>query len=113
MMPKGSQVFNSDMTDNLYNFSADPQKFMSEIASKFNYSNYLDSRQGNIDRTIKQVASNYNQKNVGEINVNTSVEIKGDATQSTVKALKAETDKIVDKATKNVMNIALRNKRLI
>lgn len=113
MMPKGSQVFNSDMTDNLYNFSADPQKFMSELASKFNYSNYLDSRQGNIDRTIKQIASNYNQKNVGDTIVNTTVEIKGDATQSTVKALRAETDKIVDKATKNVMNIALRNKRLI
>lgn len=108
MMPKGSQVFNSDMTDNLYNFSADPQKFMSELASKFNYSNYLDSRQGDIDRTIKQVARNYNQKNVGDTIVNTTVEIKGDATQSTVKALKAETDKIVDKATKNVMNMALK-----
>lgn len=113
MMPKGSQVFNSNMTDNLYNFSADPQKFMSELASKFNYSNYLDSRQGDIDRTIKQVASNYNQKNVGDTIVNTTIEIKGDATQSTVKALRVETDKIVDKATKNVMNIALRNKRLI
>lgn len=113
MMPKGSQVFNSDMTDNLYNFSADPQKFMSELASKFNYSNYLESRQGNIDRTIKQVASNYNQKNIGDITVNSPINIQGDATQSTIKALKAESDKIVDKATKNVMNIALRNKRLI
>ena len=113
MMPKGSQVFNSDMTDNLYNFSADPQKFMSELASKFNYSNYLESRQGDIDRTIKQVASNYNQNNTGDINVNSSINIQGDATQSTIKALKAETDKIVDKATKNVMNIALRNKKLI
>ena len=114
MMPKGSQVFNSDMTDNLYNFSADPQKFMSELASKFNYSNYLDSRQGDIDRTIKQVASNYNQNNIGDITVNSApIYIQGDATQSTIKALKAETDKIVDKATKNVMNIALRNKRLI
>lgn len=114
MMSKGSQVFNSDMTDNLYNFSADPQKFMSEIASKFNYSNYLDSRQGDIDRTTKQIASNYNQNNIGDITVNSApIYIQGDATQSTVKALKAETDKIVDKATKNVMNIALRNKRLI
>lgn len=114
MMPKGSQVFNSDMTDNLYNFSADPQKFMSELASKFNYSNYLDSRQGDIDRTIKQVASNYNQNNIGDITVNSApIYIQGDATQSTIKALKAESDKIVDKATKNVMNIALKNKRLI
>ena len=113
MMPKGSQVFNSNMTDNLYNFSADPQKFMSELASKFNYSNYLDSRQGDIDRTTKQIASNYNQKNIGDININSPINIQGDATQSTIKALKAETDKIVDKATKNVMNIALRNKRLI
>lgn len=113
MMPKGSQVFNRDMTDNLYNFSADPQKFMSEIASKFNYSNYLNSKQGDIDRTTKQIASNYNQKNIGDININSPINIQGDATQSTVKALRAETDKIVDKATKNVMNIALRNKRLI
>lgn len=113
MMPKGSQVFNSDMTDNLYSFSADPQKFMSELASKFNYSNYLDSRQGDVDRTIKQVASNFNQNNTGDINVNSSINIQGDATQSTVKALQNEADKIVKRATENVMNIALRNKNII
>lgn len=113
MMPKGSQVFNSDMTDNLYSFSADPQKFMSELASKFSYSNYLDSRQGNIDRTTKQIASNYNQKNIGDITVNSPINIQGDATQSTVKALQNEADKIVKRATENVMNIALRNKNII
>lgn len=111
MMPKGSQVFNSDMTDNLYNFSADPQKFMSELESKFNYSNYLDSRQGDIDRTIKQVASNYNQNNTGDINVNSSINIQGDATQSTVNALKKERDKLRDDIMNDLIKYRERKRR--
>lgn len=112
MMPKGSQVFNSDMTDNLYNFSADPQKFMSELAGKFNYSNYLDSRQGDIDRTIKQVASNYNQNNMGDITVNSApVYIQGDATQSTVNALKKERDKLRDDIVNDLIKYRERKRR--
>lgn len=112
MMPKSSQVFNSDMTDNLYNFSADPQKFMSELASKFNYSNYLDSRQGDIDRVIKQVASNYNQNNMGDITVNSApVYIQGDATQSTVNALKKERDKLRDDIVNDLIKYRERKRR--
>lgn len=111
MMPKGSQVFNSDMTDNLYNFSADPQKFMSELAGKFNYSNYLESRQGDIDRTIKQVASNYNQNNTGDININNPINIQGDATQSTVNALKKERDKLRDDIMNDLIKYRERKRR--
>ena len=114
MMPEGSQVFSNKMTDNLFNFSADPQRFITELSSKFNYLNYFDSIQGNIDRKTKNIVNNSRQKNIGDITVNSApIYIQGDATQSTVNALRAEADKIVNRATKNVMNIALRNKNII
>lgn len=59
MMPKGSQVFNSDMTDNLYNFSADPQKFLSDVISKrssflsSSYGNFADSARGVTNKVTK------------------------------------------------------------
>lgn len=114
MMPEGSQVFSNKMTDNLFNFSADPQRFITELSSKFNYLNYFDSIQGNIDRKAKNIVNNSRQKNIGDITVHSApIYIQGDATQSTVNALRAEADKIVNRATKNVMNIALRNKNII
>ena len=114
MMPEGSQVFSNKMTDNLFNFSADPQRFITELSSKFNYLNYFDSIQGNIDRKAKNIVNNSRQKNIGDITVNSApIYIQGDATQSTVNALRAEADKIVNRTTKNVMNIALRNKNII
>ena len=106
MMPEGSQVFSNKMTDNLFNFSADPQRFITKLSSKFNYLNYFDSIQGNIDRKAKNIVNNSRQKNIGDITVNSApIYIQGDATQSTVNALRAEADKIVNRATKNVMNI--------
>lgn len=114
MMPEGSQVFSNKMTDNLFNFSADPQRFITELSSKFNYLNYFDSIQGNINRKAKNIVNNSRQKNIGDITVHSApIYIQGDATQSTVNALRAEADKIVNRATKNVMNIALRNKNII
>lgn len=114
MMPEGSQVFSNKMTDNLFNFSADPQRFITELSSKFNYLNYFDSIQGNINRKAKNIVNNSRQKNIGDITVNSApIYIQGDATQSTVNALRAEADKIVNRTTKNVMNIALRNKNII
>lgn len=114
MMPEGSQVFSNKMTDNLFNFSADPQRFITELSSKFNYLNYFDSIQGNINRKAKNIVNNSRQKNIRDITVHSApIYIQGDATQSTVNALRAEADKIVNRATKNVMNIALRNKNII
>lgn len=114
MMPEGSQVFSNKMTDNLFNFSADPQRFITELSSKFNYLNYFDSIQGNINRKAKNIVNNSRQKNIGDITVHSApIYIQGDATQSTVNALRAEADKIVNRTTKNVMNIALRNKNII
>lgn len=114
MMPEGSQVFSNKMTDNLFNFSADPQRFITKLSGKFNYLNYFDSIQGNINRKAKNIVNNSRQKNIGDITVNSApIYIQGDATQSTVNALRAEADKIVNRATKNVMNIALRNKNII
>lgn len=114
MMPEGSQVFSNKMTDNLFNFSADPQRFITELSSKFNYLNYFDSIQGNINRKAKNIVNNSRQKNIRDITVHSApIYIQGDATQSTVNALRAEADKIVNRTTKNVMNIALRNKNII
>lgn len=114
MMPEGSQVFSNKMTDNLFNFSADPQRFITKLSGKFNYLNYFDSIQGNIDRKAKNIVNNSRQKNIGDITVNSApIYIQGDATQSTVNVLRAEADKIVNRTIKNVMNIALRNKNII
>ena len=41
------------------------------------------------------------------------VNVQGDATQSVVNALKSVADDIVNRATRNVMSVALRNKRMI
>ena len=51
--------------------------------------------------------------NTNQISPSISIVIQGDATQSTVNALKSAADDIVNRATRNVMSVALRNKRMI
>lgn len=75
----------------------------------------IDKTFGDTDKmfskTINNVPNNVNK----QINITPSIQVnvQGDATQSTVKALQNEADKIVKRATENVMNIALRNKNII
>ena len=59
MMPQGSQVFNADMTDNLWKFSSDPQKFMNDVIGKTSrflsssYGNFADSARGVTNKVTK------------------------------------------------------------
>lgn len=59
MMPQGSQVFNAGMTDNLWKFSSDPQKFISDVIGKMSsflsssYGNFADSARGVTNKVTK------------------------------------------------------------
>lgn len=59
MMPQGSQVFNAGMTDNLWKFSSDPQKFLSDVIGKMSsflsssYGNFADSARGVTNKVTK------------------------------------------------------------
>lgn len=59
MMPQGSQVFNADMTDNLWSFSSNPQKFISDVIGKMSsflsssYGNFADSARGVTNKVTK------------------------------------------------------------
>lgn len=89
VLNKGDGILPSNITSTLLGFARNPIGFLNDLS-------------GN-------TVTNNTTSIAPAININ----IQGDATQSTVKALRAETDRIVDKATKNVMNIALRNKKII
>lgn len=59
LMPQGSQVFNADMTDNLWEFSSNPQSFVSDIIGKMSsfltssYGNFADKASGAVNRVTK------------------------------------------------------------
>lgn len=59
MMPQGSQVFNAGMTDNLWKFSSNPQKFISDVIGKMSsflsssYGNFADSARGVTNKVTK------------------------------------------------------------
>ena len=96
ILDKGNPVFNTSATHNLYDFANNPESFLSSILGNTNQSfgKEFISTTSIVSPTIH-------------------INIQGDATQSTVRALRAEADNIVKRATTNVMNIALRNKHLI
>ena len=69
-----------------------------------------------VEELTNEVIKNLSSQNINNestISPVTNINIQGDATQSTVRALQNEADKIVKRATENVMNIALRNKNII
>ena len=59
MMPQGSQVFTAAQTDNLYGFSSNPQKFISDVIGKMSsflsssYGNFADSARGVTNKVTK------------------------------------------------------------
>lgn len=62
---------------------------------------------GALSRSVEAIRSN------NQIAPSIHINVQGDATQATVKAIAAVANDIVNKATKNVMNLAVRNKRII
>lgn len=90
ILNKGDGILPNDITSTLLSFAQNPAGFI----SRFSNNKSSEVLTNNIAPTIQ-------------------INVQGDATQSTVQALRAEADNIVKRATTNVMNIALRNKRLI
>ncbi len=134
ILPEGNPVFSKNMTDELYDFASNPSEYIKYLASNttelmpdndYYYKKYkvnipLIDYSGlyktNFDKEVREILNTtsnsvYHNEQIPSPTIN--INIQGDATQSTVKALQLEADKIVDRATKNVMNIALKNKRII
>ena len=109
MMPKGSQVFNSDMTDNLYNFSADPQKFLSDVISK--RSSFLSSSYGDISNSLESV-TNKVTKFGGDVSFNptSTYNIYGNVDNTTLNNAKKQEQKLYEKYKKQFMLEILREK---
>ena len=109
MMPKGSQVFNSDMTDNLYNFSADPQKFLSDVIGKM--SSFLSSRYGDISNSLESV-TNKVTKFGGDVSFNptSTYNIYGNVDNTTLNNAKKQEQKLYEKYKKQFMLEILREK---
>lgn len=112
MMPQGSQVFTSGQTDNLFDFSSDPQGFVKGLLDKFSYANFFASRQGTLASDIKNISTVQNKMN-GDTSVSApiNIRIQGDATQSTVNALKKEANNIKEDTIKTILHYASFNKK--
>lgn len=95
VLDRGNPVFNATATRNLYDIANNPRDFLFDTL-------------GNYSQHPANVISN-----TSVVSPTIKINIQGDATQSTVNALRHEAKNIVKQATENVMNIALRNKRLI
>lgn len=90
ILNKGDGILPNDITSTLLSFAQNPAGFI----SRFSNNKTSEIFTNNISPTIH-------------------INVQGDATQSTIRALRAEADKIIKQATNNVMNIALRNKNMI
>ena len=83
IMPEGSQVFTKEMTDALWSFSNNPMQFLrKEFVSSQDTNNSINNNRS--------------------VSINMPITIAGDATQSTVDALRRQADKIVNTAVNKV-----------
>lgn len=118
MLPQGSSVFTKSMTEELFNFASDPESYLSKaydsvlenLMSSVTSNNTIEAMFGKIPDIPMNISTQNTSNTISPV---IQIYIQGDATQSTVKALHAEADKIADKAAKKVMNIALKNKNII
>ncbi len=94
ILPEGNPVFSKLMTNRLFDFASNPISYLQHI-------------QPDLGSEVIPITTQT------QISPSINITIQGDATQSTVNALRTEASKIINKATENVMNIALRNKRII
>ena len=126
-----SQVFDHKRTDELYDFSGDPSKYIKnnlvpltkDELNKFGaWGNALQL----LDKDIigDSILSGMVEKIVGSVPVptnnttnnmatNVNITIQGDATQSTVNALRAEADNIIKRTINQMIKIPIRNKFVI
>ena len=102
--------------DELYIVTNSPGGYLSsDYIKSFPVQHSIPSA-SDVEELTNEVIKNLSSQNINNestISPVTNINIQGDATQSTVRALQNEADKIVKRATENVMNIALRNKNII
>lgn len=132
ILPEGNPVFSKDMTNELFNFSSNPKTYLDTLVKKqesiplimstntyyhdfnenfkpFSYVNYIDR---NADRLAYQLTNNTLQ-NINNTKIDVNTYIQGDATQTTVRALEQKEEDIIKRATESVMNVALKNRKLV
>ena len=87
-LPEGNPVFSKAMTNTMFDFASDPSGFVNGVV-------------------------NNSSRNVGDINVNMPINIQGNATQETVKALEKKAKEIEETTIKKVLHYANLNKKPI
>lgn len=104
VLNQGDGILNHRITQGLAALGANPAQFIADAGKKL-----LSSLFGN------SIKPSFEGIGLGSRNIDSDINIviQGDATQSTVNALRAAADDIVNRATRNVMSQALRNKRVI
>lgn len=137
IMNQDDKVYTKKQTDNLYDFSGNPEQFLAKLADKglsplsqeelANLGLWGDSSQlgminsafgvGGLSGLIEKItggsgitSSSATTNNIAPV---VNINIQGDATQSTINALRAETSKIQDHIINKMMKIPIRNKFVI
>ena len=85
-LPEGNPVFSKAMTDTMFDFASNPTSYVNKIVNSSN-------------------------RQSGDINIDSPIYIQGDATQSTVRAIKKEKEEITDNILKKVLHYGLMNKK--
>ena len=112
VLNKGDGIIPNDITERLMALGTNPIEYLGNAFEKV--FNQMISNNAIIPMLNNMPSISIPVKmQTADISPSININIQGDATQSTVNALKTEANKIIDQATKNVMNIALRNKRII
>ncbi|MBQ8538404.1 MAG: hypothetical protein IJ433_01990, partial [Ruminococcus sp.] len=101
ILNQGDGIIPANITKNLWNMGINPTEFFKKIARETLWSGFSG------DSRIGEILQNVSVEIKPSITVHSAIHIAGDATQSTVNALKKETENIANLAAKKVMNTAL------
>lgn len=115
ILPEGNPVFSKAMTNELFDFSSNPDSYFSHFLQgnselrniTHNYPSDLASK---VWDKLKSDSPSVKVSNNRSVSPTIQINIQGDATQSTVKALQKETDNIVQKVMKQTLSIVDKNK---
>ena len=101
ILNQGDGIIPAEITKNLIQIGVNPTEFFNKLAKENLWS--TSSSDNVFDKILQDVRVDINPN----ITINSPINITGDATQSTVNALKKETENIANLAAKKVMNTAL------
>ena len=119
ILPEGNPVFSKAMTNELFDFSSNPDSYFSNfLQGKYGVErithNIPNNLSNNVLKNLQSESPAVNIRNSENVSPTVNINIQGDATQSTVNALKKESNNIINQATKQFMrqtlNIVGKNK---